>query len=261
MRGEGGVIPMGLNIMARGAFLGLDMKQTECILKQMVASTENFKFGLGVYTLAEAALYSRTSVRTLERWFLGNSSGERVFSPIHSDGQKTISFLDFVQALAIRDLRRIHKLSLHKIRFALQKAEQDYGITDLFARKHSTFLFDKDIFIFPEGSGLPVQISGKQADQIALKIVEPYLKDISYDATSGLAQTYQAFKFGEVTISMNPQKHFGEPIFEDCGYTALSLWEALKTEGSFEAAGEAYGVTAQHVEAAFKYFDHLDMAA
>ena len=83
----------------------------------MLATPELLTAGTGLYTLPEAALYSRLHPAVLGRWLFGNKSGGRVLSPqIADDEQRAVTFLDFVQALAVRSIRQQHRLSLDKIR-------------------------------------------------------------------------------------------------------------------------------------------------
>jgi uncharacterized protein (DUF433 family) len=56
---------------------------------------------------------------------------------------------------------------------------------------------------------------------------------------------------------MNPRIRFGEPILDGCGFTPSALYEAAKTEGSFDAAARSYGVSVEQVKVCFDYFDFL----
>lgn len=56
---------------------------------------------------------------------------------------------------------------------------------------------------------------------------------------------------------MDPKVRFGEPVIATCGYSALTLWNAVKAEGSIKAAAEIYGVETKEVELACSYFDYL----
>jgi len=216
----------------------------------------------GLYTLGEAAKYARMHPITLVRWFKGDNYCKRV---IPLEETKIISFLDFVQALAIRNLRVHYKISLQDIRDAVDRASEEHGITHPFACKHTTFLFEKKIWILPEGKPL-TQISGRGHGQIGFtQIIENFYKDISFDSDTGLAVAYKAFErtyaTGSHKIVMNPKLRFGEPILDDSGYTPEALFEAAKTEGSIESAARNYGVTDDQVRICIDYYDYLSAAA
>src|SRR5438445_597141 len=63
-------------------------------------------------------------------------------------------------------------------------------------------------------------------------------------------------RWGEHSVKMNPRRHFGDPLLPS-GYTAQAIWEAVKAEGSLEAAAKAYGVDRTEVELACSYLDFL----
>jgi uncharacterized protein (DUF433 family) len=222
----------------------------------MVASSAKL-LGIGLYTPAEAALYARVSTRLLNRWLYGSPSGDPVLRPqLTGEPERMVTFLDFVQAMAIRAIRIGHKVPLKKIRQAIDKAENRYGLSYPFARPHLTYLFDGEIVI-KLGDDY-VEASGKGADNLLLgKVVELYMKDLTF-GRGGLAESYRAYVWDKTyEISMNPKMRFGEPIVVSCGYSARALWEALQSEGSMEAAAEAYGVQPAEVEAASRYYDHI----
>lgn len=232
----------------------------------MIKVTENL-LGKGIYSPAEAAFFARVSTRTMTRWIFGNRQGAAVvraqFPPDSPDDpDKTVSFLDFVQALAIRAIRTQYKLPLEKIRQSVDIADE-HGISYPFARPHRTFLFsDKKELghgnIVLELDGQLIQASGThRRTQVMRQIAEYYLSDLTFDPDTGLADKYIAFTHGNNRILMNPRIRFGEPFVESCGYTAQTLWEAVQIEGSAEAAARAYEVTANDIETAYRFYDHL----
>ena len=219
----------------------------------------NHHLGVGLYTPGEAALYSRLAVTTMMRWLRGENGGHAVLRPeAGADAERSVTFLDFVQLLAIHDIRTQHRLPLQKIREAVRRAEDEYQLNHPLARRHVTFLLGDEIVILPEGSEDLVQVTGRQKHQMVMRrIVEVYLKDLTF-GEDGLAVAYKAFRWLDVQIEMDPKRRFGEPLVKSCGYTAQALWEAAKAEGSIEAAAEAYGVQPIEVEAAFRYFNLLE---
>ena len=219
-----------------------------------------FTAATGLYTPKEAALYARLNPTVLSRWLYGNKSGERVLTPQFEGEQRVVTFLDFVQALAIRAIRQQHHISLDKIRTAIDRAEKEFGVKWPLARKHMTYLLGRDIQIVPEAGGNPVQVTGRGSGQISLRpIVELHLRDLGWDA-AGLATSYRAFSWDGREVLMDPSLHFGEPVIPTCDYSARSLWEAAETEGGIVAAAHAYGVETEDVEIACRYFDHLQLA-
>jgi uncharacterized protein (DUF433 family) len=223
----------------------------------MVAATSEL-LGVGLYTPEEAALYARVYPRMLCRWLYGSAAGDSVLRPqiAPREERRVVTFLDFVQAMAVRAVRIQHHIPLQKIRQAINNAESEFGVDYPFARKHTTYLVGNDVVI-RIGEGEYVQASGKaEKNRLITKVVELYMRDLGF-SEKGLANIYQAYSWGEWAVDMNPKLRFGEPLVRSCGYSARALWEAFKAEGSFEAAAEAYGVKPGEVEAACRYFDHI----
>lgn len=186
--------------------------------------------------------------------------GERVISKV-ADEEKTLNFLDFVQALAVRTMRNEYKIPLPKIREAISLAEKDYGQTHIFARPHKTVLFGKDILITLDGLPGPLQLTGKNPHQITIRpVVEMYLRDLSYDE-NGLANLFTAFKYANQRVIIDPAVRFGEPYVPDCGYSAQTLRDAVISEGGVREAAKAFDVHEDAVEVAYRYYESLKTAA
>jgi uncharacterized protein (DUF433 family) len=227
----------------------------------MIAEKAQKLLGVGLYTPAEAALYARIRTQLMNRWVFGDKAGDPVLRAEEEvSEEKIVSFIDFVQAMAVRSIRLEHKVPLRKIRQALTKAEKDYGLPYLFARQHMTFLFNGEIFV-KRGEDEMIEMSGKGAGRRAFKkIIELYMKDLIFD-DKGLASAYSAFEWRGNKIVMNPHVRFGEPMVGSSGYSARALWDAYQAEGDAEAVVKAYGVKTEEVEAACRYFDVLRSAA
>jgi uncharacterized protein (DUF433 family) len=230
----------------------------------MVASAATSFVGLGMYTPAEAAMYTRLTSRTVSRWIHGDAGGSAAVRAQIPNDEKTVTFLDFVQSLAIRAIRQQRTgkraVSLQKIREAVEFAG-DKGVDYPFARKHTTYLFDGDVFIDAPELGL-TQASGKLRGQQAIeKVVEPYLEDLVFNA-DGVAEQYVAAEGPDgIRIVMRPGFHFGEPFVEPCGLTARILWEACHSEGGVDPAARAYGVKPEEVRLAYRYIDSIRPAS
>ena len=229
----------------------------------MVATVDNI-LGLGIYTPAEAAFYARVMTRTISRWIYGDKRGERVIdSQLAPAGEKIVTFLDFVQSLAIREITARHKVPLEKIRDAVTLSSER-GIRYPFAVEHTAYLFGDGE---NEGHGeivlkigdQMIQASGDGRKNILIKdVAQLYLKDLKFSPVTGLAEEYVAWTdMDGRQIVMNPKIRFGEPVVKNIGYTAQAIWEAYEIEGGIEAAANAYGIGKEYVELTLRYHDHL----
>lgn len=215
--------------------------------------------GQGLYSPAEAALYARVRVPLLIRWVFGNSKGEAVFRAQFDRDEKTVTFRDLVQTLAVRAVRfDATRVPLGKIREAVHLAESKYDVDQPLLRDHVLLVnaHTKELFIDIPGRHL-VQASGVHTNNLAMRpIVEPFLMDMEFD-NSGLAYRYRPMRDGIRSVVIDPEVKFGEPYIETCGFGAWTLYDAYATEGSADAAAKSYGVDPDDVRLAVRFVDSL----
>jgi uncharacterized protein (DUF433 family) len=221
---------------------------------------ETVKAESGLFTLSEASRFARMPFNTLRYWLYGTTVQPALRdSQIKSDEGKFITFLEFIEALAIRSLRQERKVPLPKIREAIKVANEKYGIKYPFAQQaHKTVLIGKDMHIlFGEDV---IGLTGKERDQKSFKpFLEPYMENLRYNVHK-VACEYVAYRFGdgpEKIITMNPRFSFGEPMVGRTGYSAETLWRAALAEGSIDKTCQYYEVERDAVVAACDYWQGL----
>ncbi len=225
----------------------------------MIATASDNLLGIGLYTPQEAAFYARIHTRVMNRWLYGDGHGEPVIEPQRGRTEKHVSFLDFVQALAIRAITRgpsNAKVTLPKIREAVNEAKSRYGVDYPFAMEHTTYLFGSDVIIRLADDDYRPLTGKTKGNMMITEVVETYKQRLGF-SSHGLANLYSAWGTGQDEITLNPKTHFGEPAFPKYGYTAHTLWQAVSTEGSVALAAKAYGVPESAILSACDYFDHL----
>jgi len=240
----------------------VNARGNEWPVKKPVLPKTNKYLGSGLYTVAEAALYCRVSTSMMGRWLFGAANGRRVIDPEFGPDDRTVSFLDLVQTLAIREIRQYHKVPLPKFRQAIELAKEKFGLDHPFARDHCTFLYGDELVIQPPDTELYVEASGKHRGQAMLSFVELYLKSLDFNA-EGLAHRFRIYRSNHekpVTVTMDPHVRFGEPLLPS-GYTALTICDAVVAEGSIERAAEAYGIPVSEAETAYRFADYLSRQA
>ena len=221
--------------------------------------------GLGLYSVSEAARYAKMPPSTVRRWFFPGKAAHCLRrGDIESDEEKALSFLDFVEAIAVRSLRVDYRVSLNTIRRAIDFAQDTYRTDHLFAREDHKTLIDgsRQIHIIFPGEENPVKMGGEGAGQTTFRAcIEGYMEDLEFNRER-LANLYTAFQFGGQKVVMNPAFRFGEPIIEENGYPVHVLWRAVVSEGSPERAAELYAASVASVKAAYRYCNgELGMAA
>jgi uncharacterized protein (DUF433 family) len=231
----------------------------------MINLTDAAISGTGIYTIPEAAKYARMSPATLRSWFWGGKDRQPLHpNQIDSPDFKAISFLDLIEAVAIRSLRVDYQISFQKFREAVKTARDRYGVDHPFAQqRRKTILIGRDLHIFlDDDSGNPVQITGRNVGQESFRTcIEAYMQDLTFDE-KGIVNLYRAFHFNGQDIVLTPKIHFGDPIVRENGYTAQTLYKAAIAEGSIKRAAEIYEASVESVEAAYRYCNQeLGLAA
>ncbi len=234
----------------------------------MVAARAKSHLGTGIYTVSEAAVYARVQPSLMARWLFTKQDSLRVIEPQYGRDERIISFRDWVQTLAIRELRMMHKIPLERFREAIETARTSLGFEHPFARRHCTF-FDTRIGELvihpPDRQDLFVQASGKQRGQTLVPCKTIYQEFLEFD-DAGLAKVYKpyTYKFRNkqpVSISMDPEIRFGEPLLPS-GYTALTIAQAVVTEGGSERVAKLYGIPIEEIETAFRFrIEYLGLSA
>jgi uncharacterized protein (DUF433 family) len=207
--------------------------------------TASSLLGKGIYSIDEAALFGRVSPRLIDRWLYGSAQGESVVDPEFGDAEeKTISFLDFIQTLAIGRLRT----DVRRTRIGLFGPPHDPKRQEIY------------ICIVKEEADADkyFQITGKNhGNQLIRQVLQPYMRRLSFDEKTDLASSYCPLERDGLRVVMDPKVRFGEPYLESCGYTARTLFDAYQVERSIERAAEMYGVTGKEIELAIEYFEFL----
>jgi len=214
-------------------------------------------FTSGIYPVEEAARLARLSPRVLRRWLDGSDDSPAAMDRmIPRNEAGVVGFIDLVQALAIRALRKSRQLSLQKIRQTIVEANK-LGVSYPFARKHQTYLFVDDVVIRLENGSI-IQVTGKYRLQHLLQpVVELYLQDLVFDQDCGLAKRYVPLKRDSLEVVIDPLIKYGSPVVMPNGCTVSSLVDAANSEGSIQGAADMYEVAEADVEIALRYEDIL----
>lgn len=213
--------------------------------------------GRGLYSLGEAAQIVRVTPQSLRRWVYGNAQGEAVFrSEYQDDGAGTLSFLDLMQALAVRAAtRRDPKIPLPTIREAVLEAEQKHGVPYILARRHKLFALDKSLMIRIDDGRIAGLAGSDRSQEMMVPIIEPFVDEISFDSETGLANEWRPYSYENYAVVLNPALRFGQPLIQPGGYKVDEVLRTIRSEGSIEATAELFGIEDSAVRACLKYKD------
>lgn len=216
----------------------------------------NPAFGIGIYTVPEAARMIAMPPRNLRRWVAGYRHHGKLESPlwlpqhqVEPDEPIVIGFRDLVEARIINSLRGM-KIGLPTIRKCIARAR------DLLEdeRPFSTRQFKTDgrsIFLeIMRDVGEPEMIDLKSLQGVFSRMVAPSLTGLDFDEDG--ASRWWLLE-GKRTIVADPERSFGQPIVAEAGVTTSRLAQAYKAEGSVDAVAKLFELRPRLVRDALEY--------
>lgn len=211
------------------------------------------------YGIAEAAHYLRIPNATLRDWVLGRSyltNAGRTFSKpiifLPEKDRHLLSFVNLVEAHVLDAIRREHKISLQKVRRAL-----DY-LTKHFPSRHplAEQNFETDgLDLFVQKYGQLINLS--RTGQLAIRsLLEAHLRRIDRD-TAGLP--VRLFPFTRKrqpeepkAVVIDPYVSFGRPVLVGTGIATAIIAERYKAGESMDELAEDYGRERLEIEEAVR---------
>lgn len=158
--------------------------------------------GKGIYSVAEASLYTGVPYQRLYAWF---GAGRLFKSDYHgTDLRKSISFLDLVDALVASEFRK-RGVSMQYVRRAYESLKSDLQTSHPFCHKH-----------FFTGSGeIYLKVNDKLSEVLSRQVFDEavlrgHLSAIEYDAETLLARRWNIRN----TITLDPMVVFGKPCLD-----------------------------------------------
>jgi len=226
----------------------------------VIASIEKDWTALGVYTPHQVAPLLGVHTSMVRRWVYGNQQGQAAFIPQCPEHQgEFVTFIDLVQILAIRQIRRKRLLSLAKVRATVEYAHK-HDVTYPFARRHRAYVFNDDV-VLRLNDGRLIGATGKYKEQDLIEpVLKEYMKEVSFNSV-GIADRYTPMvRYGR-NISLSPESHFGAPVVSPCNLAVETLLNAVDAEGSIERAALACRVQEPDVRIAVEYRDSVFRSA
>jgi uncharacterized protein (DUF433 family) len=215
------------------------------------------KLNRGCFTVDSAAYVAGLSRELVRRWAFGVGRDHKPVLIAEADGD-CLTFVDVIQLMSLRNLRRVEEVPLDRIQQAIQVAHHDYGIEFPFARRHQTYMLGKEILLNVDG--IMVQISGKQRhQQLVPRLVAKYIKELSF-GSNGLANCYTAMRRGAYSVQLDPMRALGHPMVLPVHMTVGAIVEVVQTEGSVERAARMLDIPRAAVKLATDY-DAKQLAA
>lgn len=213
-------------------------------------------FGIGIYTVPEAARMIVMPPRNLRRWITGYEHHGKAEAPLwtpqhqlKNDEPILIGFRDLVEARIVNSLRGM-SIGLPTIRRCIARARELVGDERPFSTRQ--FKTDgKSLFLeILKDVGEPEMVDLKSLQGVFSRVVAPSLVGIDFDED---AATRWWLLEGKRTIVADPERSFGQPIVAEAGIPTSRLLQAVKAEGSVEAAAKLFELRPRLVRDALEY--------
>jgi uncharacterized protein (DUF433 family) len=221
------------------------------------------QFGIGVYSVPEAARLIGMRSQMLRRWVSGYDDLEAGQSAAQkplwsaqyakSDENQYLGFRDLVEARIVKALR-LSGIPLQTVRRCLERARAIIGDDHPFSTR--SFKSDgKTLF-------LEIMQSGDDPILIDLRQGQQAFKAISAQSLNGLefgdevAERWWLLT-GKKTIVADPGRSFGHPIIASNGMSTKCVAEAVLAEGSIERVAQLYEMRISEVNDAVIFEQRL----
>jgi uncharacterized protein (DUF433 family) len=227
--------------------------------------------GVGMYSRAEVARLLKMTPSRVSRWVRGYSywlrreseERHRKQPPVVTtrlrelEGVFVLSFLDLMELRVIRALVDEVGLSLQQIRAAAKMAMELFHTRHPFAT-HRVF-YDTHRLFAPLSKDAVIELTSRNQQLISVHAFEPYLKEVDFDTSSGLANRW--WPLGkDVPIVLDPHVAFGAPVLAGTA-TRTDVVATLAQYVPHEEAARAYAIELGGVRAAVEFENELRAAA
>ena len=211
------------------------------------------------YPFTEAAHYLRLPASTLRAWCVGQDyqykgRPKRYQRVIQLDGSTSegLSFLNLIEAHVLSALRRLHRISLPKIRDALKLVREEMGVERPLA--DASFATIGLRLYIQHAYGL-LDVSNRQYE--FQEIVDVYLRRIKRSPDGVPIKLYpftrkDALTDRESPVEMDPTVQFGRPVLVGTRVPTAVLADRFKAGDTLEELANDYRTSPQAIEEAIR---------
>ncbi len=227
-------------------------------------------FGVGFYTVPNAARFLQMNTQTIRRWVKGYSykqnEGKKSVKPLIKtsvpvlDDKFVISFLELIELYVVKRFLD-NGIPLKKIRLAAQRASEILKVKNPFAYRMFK-LRGKSIFLeqkIPAGDDILLELC--KNNYAMQEIMRLYLHEIDFNELDSPNKAVRWFPMGKkCPIVIDPQIAFGKPVVLDTRIPAETLYRDYLAEKSIERVADWYEIEADKVKAAIQFMESFKAA-
>ena len=213
------------------------------------------------YSLAEAAHYLCIPVSTLRSWVVGRhyfltKDKRRFFEPLIHPSQSSpytlLSFVNLVEIHILNAIRRQHKISLNKVRKALDYLKEKFPSGHPLA-DHAFVTNGLDLFIEKYGELINISKEGQLA---MLDLLKAHLSRIERGPDGIPVKLYLFTRQIDLEepkiVVIDPRISFGRPILAGTGIPTSVIAERYKAGESIDELAKDYGIPKSQIEEAIR---------
>lgn len=217
--------------------------------------------GIGLYTPAEASLYTGIPTTDIRRWLFGYTTHGVQYpglwnSELAGLEECVLGFHDLLEIRFVHAFRQ-HGVSLQAIRSASQQAKEMFNQAYPFTCKR----FQTD------GRNIFATVMNETGDEALLDLIkrqyafEQVIKPSLYEgidyAESNGAQRWYPVKRSKAIV-LDPSRNFGKPILTTVGIDTAAIFSAYQAEGkNAKRVALLYEIPTASVEAAIRFEQRL----
>lgn len=203
------------------------------------------------YRLQEAARIVRLPPSTLRLWASGEEGRKPLFKPA-SPEPLLLSFSNVVEAFVLAAMRRVHNVSMQRVRKALRYVGSELG----YARPlvHARFRTD-GVSLFVQDAGKLLDVSA-EGQAVLRDVLEESLARIDWERDLAV-RLYPWVRGGDLagqprSIVIDPRLGFGRPVITGTGIEARIVAERYRAGEAALLLAKDYGVEVEQIEDAIR---------
>ncbi|KYF79984.1 hypothetical protein BE17_24595 [Sorangium cellulosum] len=206
---------------------------------------------LPAYPLPRAARIVRMPLSTLRLWAAGDGARDALFKPA-ARSPLLLSFSNLIEAFVLASMRRVHGVSMQRVRKALRFVGKELGYPRPLI--HARFRTDGvNLFVQHADRLLDVSAAGQA---VLREVLDESLRRIDWDGELA-ARLYPWVREGDLkqqpkTIVVDPRRGFGHPVIAGTGIEARVVAGRHRAGESILVLAQDYGVGIEQIEDAIR---------
>jgi uncharacterized protein (DUF433 family) len=229
----------------------------------MISARTVDKFGVALYTVAEAARYLDVPDSTFRSWTHGyhrrtpgrpQVSGDPLLTTVPKIAAQgpAIPFTGLAEGLVLTALRR-SGVALQRIRPALTRLATEFGLEHALASQRlytdgAEVLFDYADDEDPDTArAVRSLVVVRNGQRVFNEVIEAYLHRVEY-GPDGYPQLIQLPAYEVAQVVVDPSRGFGQPIFRRGGVRLEDALALFRAGESLDTVADEFGIPLDQLE-------------